>query len=363
MNHDAPPGSVVHLIPHAINRGGPLYARDLSLRLTEKNAGHNLLMTIFSAESDFKPDVALDVPPGLGRRIGYQIAARHHLREWVRLHSPSVVVAHGGEALKYAATSRLECPLIYYRIGLSSKELGRPVSRALYRFLCQRVNFAVGISREVVDQLATTLVVPAERLRLIPNSRDPKVYRPAESGKASPPLVVFVGQLERDKRPDLFIAVIEKLRDITPHFDAWLVGGGQLDAQASALAAKAGVTVTGRRSDVPNILGRAAILVMTSDRDSEGMPGVLIEAGLSEVAVVSTPAAGVGDVVQDGITGSVVESSDPADLAAAVHVLLRDNPRRAAMGRAARQKCREVFSVDGNTDQWRALIEEARGLN
>lgn len=360
MIDSVPRGSVVHLIPHAINRGGPLYARDLSRRLATTTVGDNVVVTIFSANTDFKPDVSLDVQPRLGRRLGYQFAARQTLRDWVRFHRPTVVVAHGGEALKYAATSRLGCPLIYYRIGLSSTELSRPVSRALYRFLCGRADFAVGISREVVHQLRTTLAVPDDKLRLIPNSRDPEVYRPADTGKASPPLVVFIGQIERDKRPDLFIAAVEKLRDLTPHFDAWLVGGGRLDAQTEARAAAVGVTITGRRSDVPHILGMAAVLVMTSDRDSEGMPGVLIEAGLSEVAVVSTPAAGVADVLENGITGLVVESSDPTDLADAVHELLRHPARRVAMGRAARQRCQKVFSVDGNTEQWRVLIEKAR---
>lgn len=48
---------------------------------------------------------------------------------------------------------------------------------------------------------------------------------------------------------------------------------------------------------------RASVVVMTSAADTEGMPGVLVEAGLSGIATVATNAAGVADVVVDGPDG------------------------------------------------------------
>ena len=63
---------------------------------------------------------------------------------------------------------------------------------------------------------------------------------------------------------------------------------------------------TGVRTDVPELLRRSSVLVMTSAADTEGMPGVLVEAGLSGLPVVATPAAGVADVRRgrgDGLRG------------------------------------------------------------
>ena len=71
---------------------------------------------------------------------------------------------------------------------------------------------------------------------------------------------------------------------------------------------------------------RASVLVMTSAAATEGMPGVLIEAGLSGLPVVSTRAAGVADVVVDGETGFVARHGRPR------------GPRRSGRGPARRRR-------------------------
>ena len=86
------------------------------------------------------------------------------------------------------------------------------------------------------------------------------------------------------------------------------------------------------------------------------MPGVLIEAGLSAVPVVATAVPGVAAIVADGETGLVVDPDDFEGLVEAVALLLTDPLRRQAMGRAARQRCSELFSVEVVAAHWRAAI-------
>ena len=58
-----------------------------------------------------------------------------------------------------------------------------------------------------------------------------------------------------------------------------------------------GVELLGPRSDVPELLRSADVFVFTSLPTGEGMPGVLIEAGLSGLPAVSTPVPGAATVV------------------------------------------------------------------
>jgi D-inositol-3-phosphate glycosyltransferase len=51
-------------------------------------------------------------------------------------------------------------------------------------------------------------------------------------------------------------------------------------------------------------------------------------------------------VVEDGITGRLVEPRDPRALAQAITVLLKDEPLRARMGTAGLARARERFTVD-----------------
>ena len=78
------------------------------------------------------------------------------------------------------------------------------------------------------------------------------------------------------------------------------------------------VGVPGVRQDVPELLRRSAVLVMTSAPETEGMPGIVIEAALSGVPVVATPAAGVADVVVPGKTGHIVVGDSAGELADAI---------------------------------------------
>src|SRR5262249_53299823 len=77
---------------------------------------------------------------------------------------------------------------------------------------------------------------------------------------------------------------------------------------------------------------------------NEGTPVALIEAAAAAVPAVATRVGGVPSVVEDETTGLVVPPADAGLVAAAVVTLLRDTPRRRAMGEAARVRAHARFS-------------------
>jgi len=117
-------------------------------------------------------------------------------------------------------------------------------------------------------------------------------------------------------------------------------------------ARAADVELLGARGDVADILQGTDVLVFPSLPRGEGMPGVLIEAGLSAVPVVATSVPGVDAIVADGETGSVVAVDDFDALVEAVVALLADPVRRRSMGEAARRRCSERFSIDVVAQGW-----------
>jgi glycosyltransferase involved in cell wall biosynthesis len=71
---------------------------------------------------------------------------------------------------------------------------------------------------------------------------------------------------------------------------------------------------------------------------TETFGNVVLEAMASGMPVVALRAGGVGDTVQHGLTGLLVEPSNPPDRFAEAMLSLVDNPeRRQAMSRAARE--------------------------
>ena len=97
------PPVVLHVLPYDLARGAQRYARALVDALNAEGESHQIL-TLFRADPVLlRPDVELDVPRGLFRRLGLDPRVVRRLRSEVKRISPAVVVAHGGESAKYAA--------------------------------------------------------------------------------------------------------------------------------------------------------------------------------------------------------------------------------------------------------------------
>ena len=353
--------TVLHVLPHDQDRGAQVYAGQLRDALANDPDQRHLVVTLFeSPDAAARADIKLGVSPGLMRRAGLDVLAVARLRRAIRAERAGLVVAHGGEALKYVVPAARRVPTVYYKVGLSSAEIARPWHLRLYRRLSNRVSTVVGVSQAIADQVSALFGVPVEKTTVIPNGRDPQRYRPQATDEQTDaaPRVLFVGRLEAGKRPGMFLDIVQDLRGRGLDFRAAIVGNGPLAAEIRERSRQLGVEMLGVRSDVPELLRRSGVLVMTSAPDTEGMPGVLIEAGLSGVPVASTPAAGVLDVVEDQVTGFVVAGDGAKQLADHVAQLLEDPIRRQQMGVAARARCTERFSLTATARRWQSLSDE-----
>jgi glycosyltransferase involved in cell wall biosynthesis len=135
-----------------------------------------------------------------------------------------------------------------------------------------------------------------------------------------------------------------------------MAGDGPLLDALRGPADAAGVTLLGRIDDVPSLLARSDVMVMTSVPEGEGMPGVLIEGGLAGLAVVTTRVPGAAEVVVDGDTGFVVPVDDLRALVDACSTLVREPEVRERFGAAARARCEREFSLEASIGKWRELL-------
>jgi glycosyltransferase involved in cell wall biosynthesis len=114
--------------------------------------------------------------------------------------------------------------------------------------------------------------------------------------------------------------------------------------------------VLGWRDDVVTQFQESDLVVFPSASDAEGMPGVLIEAGLCGLPVVATRVAGASDVIEDGATGRLVPEHDFAGFVDAVTELAVDPDRRRAMGAAARIRCERAFALPAVAATWGEVL-------
>lgn len=349
---------VIHVVPQDIARGAQRYA-DMIIRQLEDSGRHRLL-TLFESDVGFlNAEISLDVRSGLSRRLGLDPMAVRALRLALADARPDLVVAHGGEALKYTVPSLPPgTKLVYLRIGVASAKASNPIRDAVQRRLLRAPDEIVAVSSSVRDELIERYGVDARRVRVIPNARDEGVFveAPGRSSQRSPRLV-FVGHFTTTKRPEVFVEVVRELRRWERAVSPIMIGDGPLLQEIRESAESVDVEVLGRRRDIPDLLRDADVFLFTSRSEGEGMPGVLIEAALSAVPIVTTDVPGARDVVDDTRTGFVVPEDRTDLLAERVAQLLADDDLRAEMGRKARQRAVERFTLKATEQLWKETFE------
>lgn len=102
-------------------------------------------------------------------------------------------------------------------------------------------------------------------------------------------------------------------------------------------------------SQVPSILEEFDIFCATSIRESFGVS--LVEAMSMELPVVATKNDGFIEVVDDNITGILVENEDYESIAHGLLELIYDKNKRLEFGKNGRQKVVNEFNLGDNTDE------------
>lgn len=127
-----------------------------------------------------------------------------------------------------------------------------------------------------------------------------------------------------------------------------MVGDGPMAANLEWEAPRYGVELLGRRDDVPAVLRSCDVFLFTSMPEGEGMPGVLIEAGLAGLPTVATDVPGANTVIASDRSGFVVAPDDIETFIACTESLVTDESLRREMGAEARQRCLKHFTLDAS---------------
>ena len=218
-----------------------------------------------------------------------------------------------------------------------------------------RATLVVGNSNATLSGLRGR--VPDQRLRVVYNFVDLDRFargrdiRDAFFG-GHPPVVGFVGVFRPEKGVEYFLEMARLVQESVPEVRFLAVGGdstvediGWLD-RMKRLAAELGVAhlvrFPGSRDDIPDIMHSIDVLVVPSL--NEGFGRVIVEAASAGVPAVGANAAGIPEVVQDGLTGVLVPPRDGAAIATAVLAMLRNQGWRRRLGDSARSYAREHFA-------------------
>jgi colanic acid/amylovoran biosynthesis glycosyltransferase len=176
-----------------------------------------------------------------------------------------------------------------------------------------------------------------------------------------------VCRLDAKKGLEVAIRACAELRDNGVGFLFEIVGDGQqrrhLEELIVRLHLEDRVKLLGSRPNeqLVEFYRRASVFFMPCvrmpDGDMDGIPVAMMEAMACEVPVVSTAISGIGELVEDGVTGRLAMEKDVEGLAEILKEVLGDRKKLEWMGRMSRERILKEFNIWENAAKLRGLIE------
>jgi glycosyltransferase involved in cell wall biosynthesis len=308
------------------------------------------------------------------RLLGIRIICNRGLsaeryRAWLRRHLPSrwhqpVIVktnqTAGADLARQVAAGAggwfiARCG--YWLSDFMAREHGEDSSQAEQARALERRSYGTA-SRCIVTtaqarEALLAMDVPTGRINILPNYVDTDLFVPATMpSPVHPPRIVFIGRLAPQKNPDV---VVKAARMTGMGLD--MVGDGILKEGLRRLALDHPVIFHGNLPHrmLPDLIRDAFCFVLPSSY--EGHPKALLEAMACGVPIVAARRPGIDTLIQDEVTGLLVEP-DAADVAAAINRLRADPVLGARLGRAARDHVCRHFSLDDYLGKELAIYQD-----
>jgi glycosyltransferase involved in cell wall biosynthesis len=345
---------------------------DLNKQYLEKQ-GHDVFVFTFG-DLDYDDDEPRIVrSPGLPLAdTGYYLSMRYSRQAKKLLQTMDVAHVHhpflsGRLALRYCRT--VEIPVVFTNhtrydlyaqayLPMMPEEISLGLLQAYMPSFCDGVDLVISPSpgmERVLRELGVTA-----RVEVVPNGVDLRQFHRAEplsrldfGFKDSDVLLIYSGRIGPEKNLDFllrsFAGVAQALDDVY----LLIVGGGQkpavedLQSLAVELGVQGRVLFTGHvpYEDLPAHVAMCDAFVTASV--TEVHPLSVIEAMGAGLPIMGIQSPGVGDSVEDGLTG-FLSTHDLAAFTAKLTRLCLDAPLRRRMGDAARQASTQ-YSIERTT--------------
>jgi len=304
----------------------------------------------------------------------YEIGIRkffslHTLREIWRLKSYicregfDIVHAWDMDACIFGALAARWADVPYITSRRNLAEVMPAYKRNILRFSDTGASAVVVNANAVRDHFVACGLDP-EKVHVIPNMLDLDDFNraaEAEDGLPDGRIAGMVCRLEPEKDAGTFIRAAVPLLVEFPDVKFVVIGDGskrqELQRQASAAGVDHAFIFMGERTDVPALISKFQIGVLTPLKN-EGLSNSILEYMAAGIPVVATDCGGNAELLGQGAAGLIVPIGDDAALASALSQLLNHPDEARGLGLRGRQLVANKHSVEAICKQFLDLYDK-----
>jgi len=356
-----------------VRRGAQVFVHDLSVSLN--NSGWDVKKVYLykfpkSGKLDLNEiDICLE---GDSNHFFEKVPTIHpkillNLLKVVKEFKPTWILLNGSRTLKYGAWLKLflkKSPILVYRVIDSAVYWNKMSFTQLYyrKWVIPSMDAAVGASSKSLTEMVSFYGFKGKN-RPIPRAINLSHFEGFASKENSRNqlsiendafVLIFLGNFTTQKRPDRFVQIVSLLKPVIPNLKAIMVGDGPLristEEQISKLSLEDVISCMGYQSDVRPFIASSNILVLTSD--TEGMPGVVLEAAGMGIPSVSAQVGGIKEFIDEFETGITVKADAIDDYVNQILFLFNNPEQLESIGKSAKNKLVKNYGLDKITKDY-----------
>lgn len=245
------------------------------------------------------------------------------------------------------------------------------VTRVLLREKLRRAQFVRAISR--FNRSYLEHIFPEEtagKVHVVHVGIRPDVYRSAETPD-DPAKILCIAALKPYKGVPHLVDACRILAADGVDFACDIIGSGPMESsirkslERQGLAGRVRLRGALTQDEVAAELPRAAVFVLpsvvASNNQMEGIPVALMEAMAAGVPVVATAISGIPELVEDGVTGTLVDPGNPRSLADAIRRILTNRDAARAIAARGRDRVAREFELQQTVRELLTVFDGVSG--
>ena len=269
-------------------------------------------------------------------------------------------------AKQMLAESGRKMPVVTTLHGTDITIVGQDHSyHAITKFSIEKSDRITAVSHWLKDETIRAFGCGNCRVDVVPNFVDPSVYSRTVADPAlkqqlagDRSVLMHISNFRPVKRVQDVIGTFAEVRRETPAVLV-MVGDGPDRSAAEDEARRLGVAddvrFLGRIDGVAPLLAIADVYLLTTDAESFGLSA--LEAMACGAPVVAAGVGGIVEVVEDGVTGSLLPVGDVKGMGAAALKLIRDPSHWRRQSDAGVARAKAKFGIDDVVSQYEAVYQ------
>lgn len=333
-------------------------AERLTLNLCQYFKNHFSQIIIFSSGGLFEKELKelgikhIKLANANNRNVISLFRLRNEIKNIIKIHKPDIIHCQHRIYLFLLKTINKKYKIIYTANSYFSDIFQKLINPDL----------AVAVSSTIEKNLLATTLLDNKKIRRINNGVNTENLSQVENDKIT---LGYVGRILNDKGILKILEAVVELQKKGVFVNLLIRGDGnagtKIQEEITNKLLEDYVKIEGPFVDTNAIYEGINVLVLPTSMN-EGLPISILEAISRKILIVTTNAGGIGDIIEDGVTGFILENNYPEEISSIINYILLHADKVSEITNNAFQILQEKFSIDEMYKNYHNIYNEVLTL-